>query len=75
MAGVPAAAAVVFALVAAFPLPVVRPRPLPLPPLATVAGGTLVLVFLCGEFVRAALSLPLPLSVPLHFHWSTRACA
>lgn len=40
------AAAVVFALVAAFPLPVVGPGALPLPPLAAVAGGPLVFVFL-----------------------------
>lgn len=67
-----AAAAVVFALVAALPLslPVVRPGPLP--PVATVtASSPLVFVFLRGKVERAALplslALPLPFSLPLHF--------
>lgn len=67
-----AAAAVVFALVAALPLslPVVRPGPLP--PVATVtASSPLMFVFLRGKVERAALplslALPLPFSLPLHF--------
>lgn len=69
------AAGVVFALVAALPLPVVGAGALPLPPLAAVAGGSLVFVFLCGEFVGAALALPLSVPVPLHLDWRAGARA
>lgn len=63
----------VFALVATLPLsvPIVRPRSLPLPPVSSMAGSSLVLMFLRGEVEGAAVSVslafPLSVTVPVYF--------
>lgn len=62
------AAAMVFALVAAIPVPFVGPRPLP--PVA-MSASPLMFVFLWREIKRAvSLSVPFPLSVSVRFDWS-----
>lgn len=70
-------AAVVFALVATLPLsvPVVRARPLPVPPVSSMTTSSLVFVFLWREVKGAAVSvpLPLPLSVPVSIHFDRSA--
>lgn len=68
-----AAAAVVFALVAALPVPLVGARPLAVPAVS-VAAAALVLVFF-GKVNALSVSVPLPVSLSVHFDGSARAGA
>lgn len=72
-----AAAAVVFALVAALPLSLALVRSRALPPVGPVARRSFVFVFLGGQVVGGAvsLSLALPLSLALSVHFDGRAGA
>lgn len=68
-------AAVVFALVAPLPLPVVGPRSFPLSPVSPVTSCSLVFVFLWCEVIGAAVSvsLPFPLSVTVSLQFDRSA--